>query len=153
LEKEKSKSPTPPPNPSESSPNYKKPTVEIPPVDIDRSQYQDLSKRTQSGHSTTSNKPNTPSHTKKIDKFDFCSLSRINSSASKKVDSNHDSVVSDDFYTSSAKIVQPPREWLKVDAYSDIQIEGFKKLSEVDLSVLEPKSDDEIILFSKLDEA
>jgi hypothetical protein len=32
-------------------------------------------------------------------------------------------------------------------------MEGFKKCSEVDLSVLEPKSDDEITLFSKLDEA
>jgi hypothetical protein len=34
MEKETSKSPTPPPNPSGSSTNYKKPTVEIPPVDI-----------------------------------------------------------------------------------------------------------------------
>jgi hypothetical protein len=32
-------------------------------------------------------------------------------------------------------------------------MEGVKQLSEVDLSVLEPKSDDEIIVFSKLDEA
>jgi hypothetical protein len=32
-------------------------------------------------------------------------------------------------------------------------MEGFKKLSEVDLSIPEPKSDDENILFSKLDEA
>jgi hypothetical protein len=41
MEKEKSKSLTPPlnPNPSGSSTNYKKPTVEIPPIDIDRSQY------------------------------------------------------------------------------------------------------------------
>jgi hypothetical protein len=37
MEKEKSKSPTPPPNPSGSSNNYKKPAVEIPPIDIDRS--------------------------------------------------------------------------------------------------------------------
>jgi hypothetical protein len=29
----------------------------------------------------------------------------------------------------------------------------LKRLSEVDPSVLEPKSDDEVILFSKLDEA
>jgi hypothetical protein len=35
MEKEKSKSPTLPPNPSRSSTNYKKPTVEIPPIDID----------------------------------------------------------------------------------------------------------------------
>jgi hypothetical protein len=35
MEKEKSKSPTPPPNPSGSSSNYKKPTIEIPPIDID----------------------------------------------------------------------------------------------------------------------
>jgi hypothetical protein len=35
IEKEKSKSPTRPPNPSGSSTNYKIPTMEIPPVDID----------------------------------------------------------------------------------------------------------------------
>jgi hypothetical protein len=46
MEKEKSKSPTPPPNPSGSSTNYKEPTVEIPPIDIDQSQYQDFSERT-----------------------------------------------------------------------------------------------------------
>jgi hypothetical protein len=46
IENEKSKFPNPPPNPSRSSTNYKKPTVEIPPVDIDRSQYQNLSERT-----------------------------------------------------------------------------------------------------------
>jgi hypothetical protein len=55
MENEKSQSPTLPPNPSGSSTNYKIPTVEMPPVDIDRSQYQDLSKRTQPGSSTTSN--------------------------------------------------------------------------------------------------
>jgi hypothetical protein len=32
-------------------------------------------------------------------------------------------------------------------------MEVFKKLSEVDLFVPEPKSDDKIILFSKLDQA
>jgi hypothetical protein len=37
-EKEKSKTPTPSPNPSRSSTNCKKPTVEISPIDIDRSQ-------------------------------------------------------------------------------------------------------------------
>jgi hypothetical protein len=31
-------------------------------------------------------------------------------------------------------------------------MEGFKKLSEVDPSVAEPKSDDEITLLSRLDE-
>jgi hypothetical protein len=36
MEKEKSKSPTPPPNPSGSCSNYKKPNVEIPPVNIDQ---------------------------------------------------------------------------------------------------------------------
>jgi hypothetical protein len=51
IEKEKSKSPTPPPNPGRSSTNYKKPAVEIPPVDIDRSQYQDFSERIQHGPS------------------------------------------------------------------------------------------------------
>jgi hypothetical protein len=61
MVKEKSKSSTPTPNPSGSSTNYKKLTVEIPPIDIDRSQYQDFSERTQPGPSTTSNKPNTRS--------------------------------------------------------------------------------------------
>jgi hypothetical protein len=37
LEKEKSQSPPPPPNRNGSSTNYKKPTVERPPIDIDRS--------------------------------------------------------------------------------------------------------------------
>jgi hypothetical protein len=31
-------------------------------------------------------------------------------------------------------------------------MEGFKRLSEVDLSIPEPKSDDEVIHFSRLDE-
>jgi hypothetical protein len=35
MEKEKSKSPSPPLNPSRSSTNYKKPAMEIHPVDID----------------------------------------------------------------------------------------------------------------------
>jgi hypothetical protein len=105
MEKEKSKSLTPPPNPSGSSTNYKKPTVDIPPVDIDQSQYQDFSERTQPGPSTTSNKPNTRSHTKIFNKFNFRSLSHVNSSASENADSDKDSVVSDYFHTSSGKIV------------------------------------------------
>jgi hypothetical protein len=59
MEKEQSKSPTLPLNPSRSSTTYKKPAMEIPPIDIDRSQYQDFAKRTQPGSSTTSNKSNT----------------------------------------------------------------------------------------------
>jgi hypothetical protein len=35
MEKEKSKSPTSPPNPIRSSTNYKKPFLELPPIDID----------------------------------------------------------------------------------------------------------------------
>jgi hypothetical protein len=65
----------------------------------------------------------------------------------------NDSLVSDHFHTSSGKIIQLPREWWKVDPTNDIQMEGFKKLSDVDASVLEPKSSDEITLVSKLDEA
>jgi hypothetical protein len=42
MEKVKSKSPNLPPNLSGSSTNYKKTTVEIPPIDIDRSQYQNF---------------------------------------------------------------------------------------------------------------
>jgi hypothetical protein len=80
-------------------------------------------------------------------------VSPINSSASKKADSDKDSVVSDYFYTSAVMIVQLRREWWKGYISNDIQIEGFKKLSEVDSSVAEPKSDDKIIHFSKLDEA
>jgi hypothetical protein len=93
------------------------------------------------------------SHTKNYVKFDFRSLSPIIASASKKAESDQDSIVSDHFHTSSGKIVQPPRDWWKVDPSSDIQMEGFKKLSKVDPSVPEPKSDNEITLFSRLDEA
>jgi hypothetical protein len=39
MEKEKSKSATPPPNLTGCSTNYQKLTVEIPPIDIDRSQF------------------------------------------------------------------------------------------------------------------
>jgi hypothetical protein len=77
MEKEKSKSPTPPPKPSRSSTNYKKTTVEIPPVDINRSQYQDFSERIQPGPSTTSNRPNTRSYPKNFDKFHSASLSPV----------------------------------------------------------------------------
>jgi hypothetical protein len=153
MEKEKSKSPTPPLNLSGSPNNYKKSIVEIPPIDIDRLQYQDFSKRTQPGLSTTPNKPNTRSHTKNFNKFNFRSLSPVNSSASENADSDNNSVVSNYFHTSSGKIVQPPREWWKIDLSNDIQMEGFKRLSEVNPSIPEPKSDNEITLFSRLDEA
>jgi hypothetical protein len=95
IEKKKSQSPLPPPNPSQSSTNYKKPTMEIRPVDLNRSQYQDFSARTQPGPSTTSNKPNMHSHTKNFNKFNFCSLSLVNSSGSENADSDNNSVVSD----------------------------------------------------------
>jgi hypothetical protein len=79
-------------------------------------------------------------------------LSTVNSSASENADSDKDSVVSDHVHTSSGKIIQPPREWWKIDPSTDIKIEGFKRLSEVDLSVQEPKSDNENTLFSRRDE-
>jgi hypothetical protein len=41
---------------------------------------------------------------------------------------------------------------VEIDPFNDIQMVGFKRLSEVDRSVPEPKSDDEITLFSRLDE-
>jgi hypothetical protein len=105
LEKEKSKSPNPSPNLSRSSTNYKIPMVEIPPIEIDRSQYQDFSQRTHPGFSTSSNKPNTCSHTKYFKKFNFRSLSPGNSSPSENADSDNDSVISDYFHPSSGKIV------------------------------------------------
>jgi hypothetical protein len=80
-------------------------------------------------------------------------LSPVISSASENADSDKDSVVSDHFHTSSGKIVQPPRELWKIDPSKDIQMEDLKRLSEVDPSVPEPKSDDEITLVSRLDEA
>jgi hypothetical protein len=80
-------------------------------------------------------------------------LSPINSLASENADSDKDFVVSDYFHTSSGKIVQLPREWWKIDPSNDIQMEGFKRLSEVDPSHPEPKSDDKITLVSRLDEA
>jgi hypothetical protein len=115
MENEKSKSSMPGPNPSGSSTNYKKPAVEIPPVDIDRLHYRDFSEVIQPGPSTTSNKPNTCSYTKNFDKFDFHFLSPINSSASKKANFDTDSMVSDYFHTSYETILQPPRQWWKVD--------------------------------------
>jgi hypothetical protein len=39
MGKEKLKPITPLPNPSSSSINYNKPAIEIPPIDIDQSQY------------------------------------------------------------------------------------------------------------------
>jgi hypothetical protein len=62
-------------------------------------------------------------------------------------------VVSDLFHSSSRKIVQPAKEWWKIEPSNDKQIEGFIRLSEVDPSVLEQKSDDEITHFSRLDKA
>jgi hypothetical protein len=73
MEKKKSRFPTPSPNPREPSINYNKPAIEIPSVDIDQLQFQDLYKKTQPGPSTTANKPNTCSHSKIFDKFDFYS--------------------------------------------------------------------------------
>jgi hypothetical protein len=61
--------------------------------------------------------------------------------------------MSDYFHTSSGTIVPPPREWCKVGPTSDIQMQGFKKLSEVDPSIAEPKFDEEIPLISKIDES
>jgi hypothetical protein len=92
------------------------------------------------------------SHNKNFNKFNFHSLSPVNSSASDNTDSDKDSVGSDHFHTSFGKIVQPPREWWKIGPSNDIQMEGFKRCSEVDPSVPEPISDDEITLFSRLDE-
>jgi hypothetical protein len=126
--------------------------VEISPFEIDQSQYQDFSKRTQLGPSTTCNKPNTCSHTKNFNKFNFSSLSPGNSSASENAESDKDSVVSDHFHRSSGKIVSPPREGCKIDPSNDIQMEDFKRFSEIDPSILEPNSDDEITLVSRLDE-
>jgi hypothetical protein len=75
----------------------------------------------------------------------------MNTSASKKADSDQDSMVSDHFYTSSGKIVQRPRKWCNVDLSSDIQIEGFKQLFKVESTIPEPKSDDKITVCSNLD--
>jgi hypothetical protein len=79
-------------------------------------------------------------------------LSPVNSSASENADSDKDSVVSDHFHTRPGNIVQLLREWWIIDPSNDIQMEGFKRLSEVDPSVPEPKSDDQITLFPRLDE-
>jgi aminopeptidase-like protein len=54
MEKEKLKFPTLSPKPAgSSSSNYKKPSVEIPAGNIDRSQYQDFSEKIQSSPSNT----------------------------------------------------------------------------------------------------
>jgi hypothetical protein len=92
------------------------------------------------------------SQTKNFNKLNFRTLSPVNSSASESTDSDKDSVVSDHFDSSSGNIVQPPREWWKIDPSNDIQMECFKRLSEVDLSVPETQSYDEISLFPRPDE-
>jgi hypothetical protein len=93
-----------------SSTNYKKATMQTPPVDIDRSQYQHVSEKIQRCSSTTSNKPTMRSHTKNFNKLNFRSLGPINSSASENADCDQHSVVSDYFHTSSGKIGEPSRE-------------------------------------------
>jgi hypothetical protein len=103
MEKDKSKSLTPHPN--RFSTNYEKSTVDIPPVDIHRSQYHDFAKRTQPSPSTTSNRPNMHSPTNNFDKFNFNSLTAANCSASEKANSNKESEVSDHFHTSFGKLV------------------------------------------------
>jgi hypothetical protein len=105
IEEEKSKSSTATPNPSGSSMNYMNPAWEIPPVDIDRSQYTNFSTRPQPRPSSTSNKCNICVHIKNFNKFDFYALSLGNSLASEMADSDEDSVVSYHFHTSFAKIV------------------------------------------------
>jgi hypothetical protein len=62
-------------------------------------------------------------------------------------------VVSDHFHTRSGKIVQPAREWWNVVPSNDRYLESFTKLSEVNLSVQEATSDDDITLVSQLGEA
>jgi hypothetical protein len=49
--------------------------------------------------------------------------------------------------------MHPPREWWKVDPTleKDIQMDGFKKPSEVEPNAPVPMMDDETTLFSKLD--
>jgi hypothetical protein len=61
-------------------------------------------------------------------------------------------MVSDYVHSSSEKIGQPASEWWKMDPANDIPIDSFQNHSEVDPSILEPKFDDEIIQFSRLDE-
>jgi hypothetical protein len=100
------------------STHYQIPSMEIPPIDIDQSQYEDFSERTQLGPST--NKPNTHSQTNTFDKFNFRSLSTINFSVSTMADSENESVVSDHFHPSSGKIVQLHREWWKINPTNDI---------------------------------
>jgi hypothetical protein len=120
METEKSKSPTLLLNTSRSCTNYKKPKVEIPPGDIDQSQYQDFFYWTQPGPPTTFNQPNLGSHTKNFNKFNFYSLRPGNSSVAENAVSDKDPVVSDYFHISSGKIGQLPREWWKNDSSNDM---------------------------------
>jgi hypothetical protein len=76
----------------------------------------------------------------------------INYLASIKDDCENDSAVFDYFHTLSAKIVQLPRAWWKIDTSNNIQMEGFKGLTMVDLTVPEIKSDNEVTIFSRIDE-
>jgi hypothetical protein len=90
-----------------------------------------------------------------FNRSDYRSFSPAKSTPSESEDSQSDanSKVSARFYTRSGHVVHPPRDWWKVDPTpeKDIQMDGFKKLSEDEPNAPVLMMDDETTLFSKLD--
>jgi hypothetical protein len=90
-----------------------------------------------------------------FNRFDYRSFSTAKSTPSESEDlqSDANSQVSGRFHTRSGHVPHPPREWWKVDPTPerDVQMDGFKKPSEVEPNARIPMMDDETTLFSKLD--
>jgi hypothetical protein len=90
-----------------------------------------------------------------FNRSDYQSFSQAKSTPSESEDSQSDanSQVSGQFHTRSGHVVHPPREWWKVDSTleKDVQMDGFKKPSEMEPNAPIPMMDDETTLFSKLD--
>jgi hypothetical protein len=90
-----------------------------------------------------------------FNRSDYRSFSPAKSTSSESEDSQSDanSQVSGRFHTRSGRVVHPPREWWIVDPTpeKDVQMDGFKKPSEVEPNAPVPMMDDETTLFSKLD--
>jgi hypothetical protein len=90
-----------------------------------------------------------------FNRFDYRSFSLAKSTHSESEDSHSDanSQVSGRFHTRSGHVVHLPREWWKVDQTpeKDVQMDGFKKPSEVEPNAPVPMMDDETTMFSKSD--
>jgi hypothetical protein len=86
---------------------------------------------------------------------DYRSFSPAKSTPSESEESQSDanSQVSGRFHSRSGHVVHPPREWwtINLTPEKDVQMDDFKKPSEVEPNATVPMMDDETTLFSKLD--